>query len=296
MCVYRRSARGGFTLIELLVVIAIIAILAALLLPALSRAKDKGRAAGCLSNLHQWGIQFNVYATDYQDNLMTGANVNGSVAANPRAAWYNILQPTLPANTGIIDCPMATQSNVNSGDTFGGLTTGFHFPTASGANDVNLHGEIGSYSANLWIYSTSVAIESRPAPWHIGKFSNAADPNNTPLVGDGMWRGGGPWYPSENNGVGALAGGNEAYKPAPSNGIESQVANGGDENAEMECFNVARHSGQTRTQLAFFDGSSRAMKCRDLWGLYWNLYWVPGDIMPSASSLMSSQAPWLLGE
>ena len=188
---------------------------------------------------------------------------------------------------------MATVSNNSSAITFGGLTTGFHFPTASGVNDVNLQGEIGSYAANLFTYSTTVAIENRPALWHWGKISSAVDPNNTPLMGDGMWRGGGPWYAMENNGVGALAGGNEAYKPAPNNGIEDNVANGGDENAEMECYNVARHSGQTRTQLVFFDGSARAIKCRDLWGLYWNTYWLPSQIQPTASALFPG---WLQSE
>jgi prepilin-type N-terminal cleavage/methylation domain-containing protein len=97
----------AFTLIELLVVIAIIAILAALLLPALSKAKQKAQALQCLGNARQWGLAQQIYGGDSSDMIpRDGCNDNGQYACDSGAttgagsvidpyAWFNVLPPTV---------------------------------------------------------------------------------------------------------------------------------------------------------------------------------------------------------
>jgi prepilin-type N-terminal cleavage/methylation domain-containing protein len=258
---------GGFTLIELLVVIAIIAILAAMLLPALAKAKDKAKAVNCVSNLHQWGIQWNIYTGDNSDFFPTGSNPDGSADPNARSAWFNALQLNTAQRHQISTCPAAISTNYDLTTTagmnqFGGLTTAFEFPIAAGNVDQYEDGEPGSYGANLWIYHTSVDIQSRPVALHWGKISATPVPTQTPLLADSMWRGGGPFYQD-----GAPL---NAYEAAAGPGVSS-----GDASHEMEHFNVPRHGSAKRTQIVYFDGSVSAIKIKDLWGLTWNRTWDP---------------------
>jgi prepilin-type N-terminal cleavage/methylation domain-containing protein/prepilin-type processing-associated H-X9-DG protein len=86
------SPAQGFTLIELLVVIAIIAILAALLLPALAKARERGNRARCCSNLHQIGIGLMIYAHDNRDLLPKGQGASNWPWDVPQTTLTNLLQ------------------------------------------------------------------------------------------------------------------------------------------------------------------------------------------------------------
>jgi len=150
----RSADPKGFTLIELLVVIAIIAILASMILPALSKAKDKGRQTFCLSNSKQIGVAAQIYTDDnadyfhYRETSPGSPETpnNGQWFANPRvtvqldpnhpaAYWGVAYAPNLGNNRKVFRCPNAkiVDSWHDEGITF---PTDFYLDSTIGLNGI----------------------------------------------------------------------------------------------------------------------------------------------------------------
>jgi len=112
----------GFTLVELLVVISIIAILLALLMPALSKAKKQAARVICASSLRQWGLGYDMYTTEFNGKFPCG------LYADAKDSWMNALPKYFSADpnkdAGIYLCAAAKQPAAKSGNWFQGAWGG----------------------------------------------------------------------------------------------------------------------------------------------------------------------------
>ena len=122
------ETRRGFTLIELLVVIAIIAILASILFPVFSRARESALRSSCLSNLKQLALAMHMYASDYDQILpdySLGTGYHGSLgyAGADGARWADEIYPYVKS-TQVYDCPSGTKKlAIYPGGTYFDITT-----------------------------------------------------------------------------------------------------------------------------------------------------------------------------
>jgi len=177
--------RGGFTLVELLVVIAVIAILAALLLPALGRGKEQAQATQCRGNLRQWGMGYRMYADDNNDFLpRRGQGVQTLAQINRPEDWFNALP-------GYFGLPAFWQMVTNNAKPSAHSESVFICPAASDPGGA---------------YFLPCSMNMNLSPWNLPvatKFSEVAQPSCVVAMADAP----GPYastYPSAQA-YGALA-------------------------------------------------------------------------------------------
>ncbi|MDE2126180.1 MAG: prepilin-type N-terminal cleavage/methylation domain-containing protein [Armatimonadetes bacterium] len=177
-----RDRRRGFTLIELLVVIAIIAILAALLFPVFAAARAAARKTVCLSNMHQCGLAFAMYSSDY-DELYPYA-VDPADRETPQI-WnaypaFKAQIPTLPWLTDVL-YPYTKSHEV------------FHCPSDSGIYIEDFtHQLLNAEPSCFQLYGTSYLYRTEIAVLHAGdaSFQTPSD-LNVYMDGSGIWHGSG---------------------------------------------------------------------------------------------------------